>query len=96
MWAFILAMIFFAMIGGAVQALMPTFAMDAYGSKSFGINYGFILAAMSVGSVIGPQLAVRLSTLLFFGVGIAILLFTALALYTSRVAVNKEIGQKIF
>ena len=65
-------------------------------SKSFGINYGYILAAMSVGSVIGPQLAVRLSTLLFFGVGIAFLLFTALALYTSRVAVNKEIGQKIF
>ncbi len=96
MWAFILAMIFMSCIGGSVQALLPTFTMDAYGSRHFGINYGFFLAAMSIGSIIGPQLAVRFSAIGFFGIGIVLLIIAAAFMFIARVIANKESGMKLF
>lgn len=95
-WAFMVFIIAFAFAGGANQALLPTFTMDAFGGRQFGIIYGIILAAVSVGGVIGPQLAVRFDGDTFLNICLGIALVYGVLLLLTASVLNKEIGKKLF
>lgn len=95
-WAFMVAVFCFALAAGSSQALLPTLIMDAFGSKYFGILFGFILAAASVGSIIGPQLTTRFSANAFMTWGIGLELICAALLLLAIPVLNKELGRKQF
>ncbi len=59
------ALIFVAIAGivmsfGGYLGLMPSVAVDNFGAKHIGINYGILFTAFGIAAVIGPVLAARL------------------------------------
>lgn len=95
-WAFMVFIIAFAFAGGSYQSLLPTFVMDAFGGRQFGIIYGIILAAAAIGGVIGPQLAVRFAADSFLNVCMILAVVFALLLLLAAKVFNKETGKKLF
>lgn len=81
---------------GAMQALTPNIMMLAWGNKYFGINYGIMLTALTVGSFIGPQLAVRISMLQFLAVSGVVMVVAAVLIFASTMFLNKDLGKKVF
>ena len=70
--------------------------MMAWGNKYFGINYGIMLTTLTVGSFIGPQLAVRVSMLQFLGVSGIVMVAAAVLIFASTIFLNKDLGKKVF
>ena len=81
---------------GAIQSLTPVIMMGAWGNKYFGINYGIMLTTLTVSSFIGPQIAVRYPVTTFLSVSLIAMLVAAVLIFFSAMAVNKEVGKKIF
>lgn len=81
---------------GSVQALTPNIMMMAWGNKYFGINYGIMLTTLTVGSFIGPQLAVRFSMIEFLGVAGILMVVAAVLIFASTVFLNRDLGKKVF
>lgn len=86
----------FACACGANQALMPTFTMDAFGGRQFGIIYGIILAAISIGGVIDPQLVVRFDGDMFFFICMILAAVYAVPVLIAAPVFNRETGKKLF
>lgn len=97
--SFVLYVVFIVLAGvamGSVQALTPNIVMKAWGNKYFGINYGIMLTTLTVGSFVGPQIAVRFSLITFLGVVAIALAVCAALILLSTAVLNKELGKKIF
>ncbi len=45
---------------GGYLALFPAFTADFFGTKHYGINYGWMFSAYGIGGIVGPFLAARL------------------------------------
>ena len=95
-WAFLLMLLVFAFSAGASQALLPTLVMDAFGGKYFGILFGFFLAGVSIGSVIGPQFTTRYSADQFLTWGIGFTIVCGVLFLLAIPVLNKELGKKKF
>ena len=95
-WAFVVVIFCFALAGGSTQALLPTFVMEAFGSKHFGIIFGFILAAASIGSIVGPQFTTRFDANSFLHIGIGLEAVAAVLMFLACPVLNKFIGKKKF
>lgn len=96
MWAFVVVIFCFALAAGSTQALMPTFTMDLFGSKHYGIIFGFFLFAPSLGGLVGPQLTTRFPADTFLTLGILLELVCAIFYIFTAVAINKDMGRKMF
>lgn len=93
---FIAFIVIAGMALGAMQALTPNIMMQAWGNKYFGINYGIMLTTLTVGSFIGPQLAVRVSMLQFLGISGIVMAAAAVLIFGSTMFLNKDLGKKVF
>jgi len=67
---------------GACAALFPAATGDAWGSRSFGRNYGMLFSAWGLAGILGPLLAARIvdatgGYTLAYNVAAGVLLFTA-------------------
>lgn len=97
--SYILFVIFIIVAGiglGAMQALTPNIVMKAWGNKYFGINYGIMLTTLTVGSFIGPQLAVRVPMTTFLAISAAVMLIATVLIFGATRFLNKDLGKKVF
>jgi OFA family oxalate/formate antiporter-like MFS transporter len=92
------AMISCVIIGfglGGIMMIAPTYVMNMYGSARFGVNYGIMLLSATIGSVVGPQLAVRLPVSNLFLIGVILPIAGGLFMLLAIRGVKKAHGERI-
>lgn len=75
---------------GGIFALFPSATADAFGTRSFGTNYGFLFTAYGVAGILGPVMGARVYdvtgqyTMAFLFAGVGCLVAAALSLWGGR------------